>query len=63
MSGKRFRELRDSIGYSQERLANELHVTNRSISRWENGAIAIPKVAELALHQVVDKHKRRARGK
>ncbi|WP_419155180.1 helix-turn-helix domain-containing protein [Weissella minor] len=34
--GERLRELREAHGYSQEDLAQVLHVTRQSISRWEN---------------------------
>jgi transcriptional regulator with XRE-family HTH domain len=57
MSGRRFRELRESIGYSQQRLAEEMEVTIRSISRWENGDFSIPKMAQLALKYIVEKQR------
>jgi len=55
MSGKEFRKLRESIGYSQERLSREIDVSIRGISRWENNEVPIPKIAELALKYVVEK--------
>ena len=56
MSGKEFRKLRESMEYSQARLSREIDVSIRGISRWENGEVPIPKVAELALRYIVDKH-------
>jgi DNA-binding transcriptional regulator YiaG len=45
--------MRQSIGYSQAKLATEMDVTVRSITRWETGQVRIPKMAELALKFVV----------
>ena len=56
MSSGTFRRLRESIGYSQERLSKEIDVSVRGISRWENGDVIIPKIAELALRYIVEKH-------
>ena len=56
MSGKEFRRLRMSIDYTQERLSKEIDVSVRGISRWEHDDIPIPKIAELALRYIVDKH-------
>ena len=55
MSGRTFRKLRESIGYSQERLSKEIDVSSRGISRWENGSVPIPKIAALALQHVVSR--------
>jgi DNA-binding XRE family transcriptional regulator len=59
MSGSKFRELRESIGYSQERLSKEIDVSVRGISRWENDDIPIPKIAELALRYIIDKQQKK----
>jgi DNA-binding transcriptional regulator YiaG len=56
MSGKDFRKLRESIEYSQAMLSREIDVSIRGISRWENEDVAIPKIAELALKYIVEKH-------
>ena len=53
MTIRRFRQLRRSIGYSQAKLAKEMGLTIRTISRWEHGDFPIPKIAELALMTVV----------
>lgn len=45
--GERLRGLREAHGYSQEDLAQVLHVTRQSISRWENEK-ADPSLAMLA---------------
>jgi transcriptional regulator with XRE-family HTH domain len=53
MTKQQFKKLRKSIGYSQTRLAIEMGVTLRTISRWETGEFPIPLIAELALETVV----------
>lgn len=53
MTGRRFKELRKSMGYSQARLAREMGITIRTITRWERGEFPIPRIAELALRTVV----------
>jgi transcriptional regulator with XRE-family HTH domain len=45
-----------SINYTQERLSKEIDVSVRGISRWEHGDIAIPKIGELALRYIAEKH-------
>jgi DNA-binding transcriptional regulator YiaG len=56
MSGKEFRKLRESIECSQAMLSREIDVSIRGISRWENDAVPIPKIAELALKYIVEKY-------
>jgi len=53
MTKRQFRKLRNSIGLSQTKLAQEMGVTLRTVSRWETGEFPIPKIAELALKTVV----------
>ena len=55
MTKQEFKKLRKSIGYSQVKLAQELDLFIRTISRYETGEIEIPKVTELALRYIVDK--------
>ena len=50
-----FKKLRESIGYSQARLSTEMDLTIRSLTRWETGEVAIPKIAELALRYIADR--------
>jgi transcriptional regulator with XRE-family HTH domain len=56
MSGGEFRKVRESMGYSQAALSKEIDVSVRGISRWENEEVPIPKLAELALKYLLDKH-------
>lgn len=49
MFGKEFRKLRESMEYSQAMLSREIDVSIHGISRWENGEVPAPKIAELAL--------------
>jgi len=53
MTKQEFKKLRKAIGFSQTRLAVEMGVTLRTISRWERGEFPIPLIAELALETVV----------
>jgi len=57
-----FKKLRESIGYIQARLSKEMDVTIRTITRWENGEVRIPRVVEIAIRAIVRdaKKKRRA---
>ena len=57
-----FKKFRESIGYTQARLSKEMDVTIRTITRWENGEVRIPRVVEIAIRAIVRdaKKKRRA---
>jgi transcriptional regulator with XRE-family HTH domain len=61
MQGSQFKKLRESIGFSQSQLARELDLYVRTISKYENDDLSIPKVTELALRYVVDQKKRKER--
>jgi transcriptional regulator with XRE-family HTH domain len=52
MTRREFKLLRGLIGLSQGRLAKELGVTIRTITRWERGEFPIPRIAELALRNL-----------
>ncbi|MFQ5545620.1 MAG: helix-turn-helix domain-containing protein [Acidiferrobacterales bacterium] len=52
MSRHLFKMLRRSIGLSQTKLAREMGVTLRTVSRWERGNFPIPRLAELALKAI-----------
>jgi DNA-binding transcriptional regulator YiaG len=53
-----FKRLRESIKYTQARLSEEMEVTIRTLTRWENGEVEIPKMAELALRFIAAKMKK-----
>ena len=53
MTKGQFKELREAIDYSQAKLAKEMGVTIRTITRWETGEFPVPRIAELALRSVV----------
>lgn len=57
MTKKQFSDLRVKAGYSQERLAKAMHVSIRTVSRWEAGKV--PKLAELALIHLTEKKRRK----
>jgi len=61
MTKQEFKRLRKSIGYSQVKLALEMGLYIRTISRYETGYIAIPTVSELALRYIADKAKKQER--
>ncbi|OGQ80297.1 MAG: hypothetical protein A3F90_10655 [Deltaproteobacteria bacterium RIFCSPLOWO2_12_FULL_60_19] len=52
MTKKEFKLLRGLLGLSQGKLAKELGVTIRTITRWERGEFAIPRIAELAIRNL-----------
>ncbi len=54
-----FKKMRLKKRYSQSQLARELDVSVITVSRWERGAVPIPRMAELALAAL----KPRAKGK
>ena|GEM_PF-1534299 len=56
-----FKKLRESIGYTQAKLSEEMEITIRTITRWENGEVEIPKVVELALRSIVKKETAKGR--
>jgi DNA-binding transcriptional regulator YiaG len=41
--------IREGMKLNQSRLAAELNVQRSTVSRWESGETAIPKVAEMAV--------------
>lgn len=51
MNAKEIKELRDKLGISQERLAEMLGVSSRTIQNWEAGG-TIPQTKELALQSI-----------
>ena len=61
MTGKQFKKLRESIGYTQAKLAKELDHYIRTVSRWETGELPVPKVAELALRFIADRARNKRR--
>lgn len=61
MTKHEFKKVRRSIGYSQAKLAQEMDLFIRTISRYETGEIQIPKVTELALRYIAEKANRQER--
>jgi DNA-binding transcriptional regulator YiaG len=61
MEPTEFKKLRKSVGLSQSQLARELDLYVRTISKYENDDLVIPKVTELALRYVVQQAKKKER--
>ena len=61
MAPGKFKQLRELIGYSKPGLAKELEIAVRTVTRWENGQVSIPKMAEMALELIVLKAKRKGK--
>jgi DNA-binding transcriptional regulator YiaG len=61
MIGREFKKLRESTGLSQSLLGRELDLYVRTISKYENDDLVIPKVTELALRYVVQQAKQKRR--
>lgn len=53
MTPTTLKKLRASLGYSQQRLAEELGVQRNTINRWEMGINQIPPMAEKLLAMIV----------
>ncbi len=51
--------LRESMDYSQAQLGKLMDTSGRTVRRWENGEILIPKMAEMALELIVLKAKQK----
>ncbi len=52
--GKFLKELRKQKGLTQEQIAEKFHVSNRTISRWENGN-NMPDLDVLMKYQIITK--------
>lgn len=61
MSGSEFRKVRRAMGLSQDELSKMIDVSERGVRRWENGEVAIPKIAELALRYLAEKNRKKER--
>lgn len=59
MTPEKLKKLRELIGYSKPMLAKDLEIAVRTVTRWENGQVPIPKMAEMALELIVLKAKRK----
>jgi len=46
-------KIRERLKLNQSKLAAELNVQRSTVSRWESGEVAIPKVAELAVRYLL----------
>jgi len=46
-------KIREQLNLNQSKLAAELSVQRSTVSRWESGEVAIPKVAELAVRYLL----------
>jgi len=61
MKGADFKKLRESVGLSQSQLGRELDLYVRTVSKYENDDLVIPKVTELALRYIVEQVKQKGR--
>ncbi len=52
--GRFLKELRKKKGLTQEQIAEKFHVSNRTISRWENGN-NMPDLDVLMKYQIITK--------
>jgi DNA-binding transcriptional regulator YiaG len=49
------------MNLSQAALSEMIGVSVRGVRRWENGEVAIPKIAELALRYLAEKNRKKDR--
>ena len=52
MTPKQLRQTRHSLGLTQETLAQQLHKTRLTITRYETGVLGIPQVVEMTVVQL-----------
>ena len=52
MTPKQLRQTRHTLGLTQETLAQQLHKTRLTITRYETGVLGIPQVVEMAVVQL-----------
>ena len=53
MTGEEYKQLRDQLGLTQARLANELNIDQSTVARRENSASPIDTEAELAIRSLL----------
>jgi transcriptional regulator with XRE-family HTH domain len=53
MTGEQLRIIREDLDLTQEQLADMLDINRRTISRWEQGQIPIPKAIDLAMEALL----------
>ncbi len=61
MTKDEFKHLRTKAGHTQASLANEMGVHLRTVTRWEIGEVAVPRVVELALRYIAEHIRRSTR--
>jgi transcriptional regulator with XRE-family HTH domain len=59
VTGDEFKRLRLSIKYSQAKLAKEMDITIRTLTRWETGEYPVSRMGELAIETIVRRAKRK----
>ena len=62
MGARDFKKMREAKRYSQSQLARELDVDVITVSRWERGAVPVPRMAELALSFLKPRPKQKRKG-
>ena len=53
MTGPDLREARQSLGLTQQELADRLGVSRASVNRWETGAWPVPQMVTMAVSVLV----------
>ena len=53
MTGEEYKQLRDQLGLTQARLANELNIDQSTVARRESSASPIDTEAEIAIRSLV----------
>jgi DNA-binding transcriptional regulator YiaG len=57
VKGKELQRIRKQLAVTQTLLAKQLGVTANTVARWERDEMPIPKIAEVALKYIVEKHR------
>jgi transcriptional regulator with XRE-family HTH domain len=57
MDGAELRRIRDRLGWTQRRLAEELGVTENTVARWERDELGMRPTAERLIRRIAAEHK------
>jgi transcriptional regulator with XRE-family HTH domain len=63
MDGSELRRIRERLGWTQRRLAEELGVAENTVARWERDELGMRSTAERLIRRIADEHAPQGRGR